>query len=171
MLKKVRIHIKTERVESRTTLFPAAATEPRQAPDDTEPERLEMTVEGVLREDATHVYLSYKEGDLTEMGDTTTTISYQKDTPKLVSITRNGAVKSTLVFEEKTRHITVYETPFMPFEIATYAKRVENDLLSTGKLHMNYSVQIKGANAEQTDITLTLLPYFREPIGKRIISK
>lgn len=167
MLRKVRIHIKTERVESCTTLFPAAATETaahtRKA-EKSEPERLEMTVEGVLREDATHVYLSYKEGNLTEMGDTTTTVSYQKDTPRLVSITRNGTVKSTLVFEEKTRHITVYETPYMPFEIATYAKRVENDLLDGGKLHMRYTVEIKGADAEQTDITLTLLPYFNRPI-------
>lgn len=169
MLRKVRIHIKTERVASRTTLFPAAAGGAAPRADKaggTEPERLEMTVEGVLREDATHVYLSYKEGELTEMGDTTTTVSYQKDTPRLVSITRNGTVRSTLVFEEATRHITVYETPFMPFEIATYATRIDNTLLDGGKLHMRYTVEIKGADAERTDMTLTLLPYFRAPIGK-----
>ncbi len=166
MLKKVRILIKTTRKEARTTLFPAAATEPRQAPADNEPDQLEMTVEGTLREDATHVYLFYKEGELTEMGDTTTTISYQKDAPKLITVTRNGAVRTTMVLQEATRHTTVYETPYMPFELATYATRIQNALLDEGKLQMRYTVELKGAAAEHTDLSITLLPYFRSPINK-----
>ena len=159
MLRKVRIHIKTERVASRTTLFPAAAggTAPRaDKAGKAEPERLEMTVEGVLREDATHVYLSYKEGELTEMGDTTTTVSYQKDTPRLVSITRNGTVRSTLVFEEATRHITVYETPFMPFEICILTMKVKNRLIEDGTLKLDYVVEVKGAQAERTRFTMEI---------------
>lgn len=168
MLKKVRIHMKTSRKEAHDSLFeqsfhqPPGADRLAQEP----PEELEMTVDGVLREDATHVYLSYKEGELTEMGDTTTTISYQKDMPKLVSITRNGTVRSTLVFEEGTQQRSVYETPYMPFEVATYTTLIKNSLLTDGHLRMRYIVEIKGANAERTNMTLTLLPYFKEPIGK-----
>ena len=167
MLKKVRIQINSTRHEVGVTLFPAAATELRPAPPAAaEPERLEMTVEGVLREDATHVYLSYKEGELTEMGDTTTTLSFQREEPRLITIARNGTVRSTMTFEEANRHVTVYETPYMPFEIATYASLIQNNLLDEGKLRMRYTVEVKGANAEQTDLSLTLLPYFRAPINR-----
>ena len=73
-------------------------------------------------------------------------------------MTRDSSVRTALVFEEGQRHLCVYQTPFMPFEVAVKTRQVENRIEENGTLHLLYTVELKGANAEQTDFSLMLLP-------------
>ena len=100
------------------------------------------------------------------MENSHTTISFQKSEPSLITMTRDGTVRTALIFEAGRRHMCVYQTPFMPFEVAVKTKQVENRIAENGTLHMNYTVELKGANAEQTDFSLMLLPDADAPISK-----
>jgi hypothetical protein len=55
-----------------------------------------------------------------------------------------------MYFEEGKRHICVYNTGIMPFEICIYSKTVDNQLMTNGYLELVYLVEIKGACAQKT---------------------
>ena len=167
MLKKVRISIHTKQREIGDTLFdaPKAPPIPSQAIH-AEPQEMELTVEGSYYDDGTRISISYKEGELTGMDNSRTTLSFQKSEPSLITMTRDGSVRTALVFEEGQRHLCVYQTPFMPFEVAVKTKQVENRIEENGSLRMQYTVELKGANAEQTEFSMKLLPNTNAPTSK-----
>lgn len=161
MLKKVRIAIKTTQRELSTSLFHQKHT----GEVSSEPETIELMMEGRYHDDGTRVTISYKEGELTGMKDARTSISFQKNEPCLVTMTRDGAVRTAMIFEPGQRHLCMYQTPYMPFELAVATKRVENHIEENGTLHLIYTAEIKGANAQYTDFTMTLLPDLSKPLG------
>ena len=77
---------------------------------------------------------------------------------------RNGTVRTALVFEEGRRHICIYETPFMPFEVTVETDCVQNRIPEDGTLALSYTVEIKGASAEHTDFRMTVLPLYKKPL-------
>ncbi|MBQ9802729.1 MAG: DUF1934 domain-containing protein [Clostridia bacterium] len=164
MLKKVRIAIKSLQHEIGGTLFDRAESAPLIAPD-CEEQETELMMESTYYDDGTRVTLSYREGELTGMEGTKTTLSFQKNEPALVTMTRDGTVRTALVFEEGRRHLCIYQTPFMPFEVAVMTRRVENRIAENGTLHLVYTVELKGANAQHSDFSLTLLPDIQKPLG------
>ena len=165
MLKKVRIKIKTKQHELAGTLFDAKGVAGGKALD-TEPQEMELMYEGSYHDDGTRVTISYREGELTGMENTKTTLSFQKSDPALVRMTRDGAVRTALCFEEGRRHVSYYQTPYMPFEVAIKTKRVENRIAENGTLFLSYTAELKGANAEQTEFLMTLLPHIDAPSFK-----
>ncbi len=165
MLKKVRIKIDTKQREIAGSLFEKSrAGAPGEI--DNEEKKLSMTALGSYYDDGTRVSISYREGELTGMENTRTTLSFPKSEPKLVTLTRDGAVRTALLFEEGCRHICVYQTPYMPFEVAVKAKEVDNRIEENGTLYLRYTVELKGANAEQTEFSMTLLPDLDAPRSK-----
>jgi len=167
MLKKVRISIHTKQQEIGGTLFdaPKGSSATTQAIN-AEPQEMELMFEGRYYDDGTRISISYKAGEITGMDNSRTAISFQKSEPALITMTRDGAVRTALVFEEGRRHLCVYQTPFMPFEVAVKTKQVQNRIEENGTLRMQYTVELKGANAEQTDFSLTLLPDTNAPTSK-----
>ena len=161
MLKKIRIAIKTTKRTAQKSLFDGT---PVSAP--TTPEVTEFTTEGNWRDDGTHVYITYREGELSGMGRTTTVLSFDKSAPQLLTLTRSGGVRTAMMFEKGTKHLSLYETPIMPFELALYTKSVQNTLEKDGALHLLYTVELKGGDPEENDFFLTVLPYFNKPQGK-----
>ena len=161
MLKKVRIIIKTTQHELASSLFQKA----HKGEVSSEPNTVELTMEGRYHDDGTRVTISYKEGELTGMKDARTAISFQKSEPQLITMTRDGAVRTAMVFEPGRRHLCAYQTPYMPFELAVATKKVENRIEENGSLHLVYTAEIKGANGQYTDFTMTLLPDLSRPLG------
>ena len=161
MLKKVRIKIVTDRVESKGSLFEGSGVTARKK--GAEPEHLELVLEGRYHDDGVRVSIGYTEGEMSGMEGSKTTISYQKNEPALVTMMRTGTVKTALVFERGRRHHCVYQTPIMPFEVAVHTAEVQNALESEGRLVLDYTVELKGAAAEHTHLVLTLLPAFDHP--------
>lgn len=96
--------------------------------------------------DCTVTYEEMSEG----MDGVNTEMKFKKDAPQEISISRTGALEAFMYFEEGKRHICVYNTGIMPFEICIYSKRVDNRLLSDGVLEIEYIIEIKGACAQKT---------------------
>lgn len=117
---------------------------------------IEMTTEGVLRIADGRVEISYDESELTGMEGARTCVSFAADAPELVTMMRGGTVSTALVFEPHRRHICVYHTPYMPFEVCVYASRVENRLLELGTLKLDYIIELRGAQAERTRFTMNI---------------
>ncbi len=87
-----------------------------------------------------------------------TEISFEKDTPGLVTICKSGMGSTVMTIEAGRRHSCVYRTPFMDFEMRVRALRVDNGITeSGGRLRLDYALEIRGAEAHRTvmDITLT----------------
>lgn len=168
MLKKVRIHIVSERREALGSLFETPTGSPvadgtAPAPE-AEPERIEMTMEGSYRDDGERVTVTYKEGELTGMEGSTTSVSYHKNTPELISMLRNGSVKTAMIFEKGRRHVSVYQTAIMPFEVCIFTRSVANSIEQDGHLALDYTVELRGAQAEQTHFSMRILPAFDKPM-------
>ena len=117
---------------------------------------IEMSTEGTLRIADGRVEIAYDESELTGMEGATTCVSFATDAPELVTMMRGGTVTTALVFEPHRRHICVYHTPFMPFEICVYSSRVENRLLDLGTLDLDYIIELRGAEAERTRFTMKI---------------
>ncbi len=161
MLKKVRIKIQTDRTELVGSLFEDSLAVKQKR--DAAAERMEMMTEGSYLDDGTRVSISYKESEATGSEGSRTTVSFQKNAPELISVMRTGSVKTALIFEEGRRHHCVYQTPIMPFDVCVYTTKVHNALESEGALVLDYAVELRGADAERTQMKLTLLPVFDEP--------
>ncbi|MBQ8356605.1 MAG: DUF1934 domain-containing protein [Clostridia bacterium] len=167
MLKKVRVQITTERYEIKGSLFdtPIGTLIPEKDPPPAEDdvEKMEMTMDASYHDDGTRVCIRYKESELTGMEGSTTSVSFQKSDPGVISMLRDGAVKTALIFEQHQRHLCVYQTQIMPFEVGVYTKKVHNGIEKDGILQMNYTVEIRGAQAEYTKFQMKILPYFDKP--------
>lgn len=121
-----------------------------------EPAKMEFTTEGTLTVENGRATVCYGETELTGMEGATTQVSFAIDSPGLVTMLRGGGVTTSLVFEQDKRHVSIYETPFMPFEICILTLKVENLLIEEGTLNLDYVVEVKGAQAERTRFTMEI---------------
>ncbi|MBR3966480.1 MAG: DUF1934 domain-containing protein [Clostridia bacterium] len=117
---------------------------------------LSLVAEGVISDDGERIEIRYEESELTGMEGATTTLSFERKNPNLVTMLRGGSVTTAMAFEPKKRHICVYETPYMPFELCIHTLALKNELLTCGRLYLDYIVEFKGAQAERTKFTMTL---------------
>lgn len=79
-----------------------------------------------------------------------TELKFNINMPKHISLVRTGEIESFMSFEEGKRHICVYNTGIMPFEICIYSSSIDNRLLSDGCIEIAYLIEIKGACAQKT---------------------
>jgi uncharacterized beta-barrel protein YwiB (DUF1934 family) len=174
MLKKVMIHISSYHTEASDELFSYMFGEndpaennankhfPLEEDNDTDVEidenvPIEMSTEGVLFVSAGgKVTLSYDETEISGMAGAKTSVVFDKSNDGLVTMMRQGSVNTALVFEQSSRHICVYETPYMPFELCVHTLKVDNCLLTEGRLYLDYIIEFRGAQAEHNLFTLTL---------------
>lgn len=112
------------------------------------------SMEKIIENGEELIEISYSEGET--MDDTSTVIRYNPKKPGSVSILHSGSVMSALVCEQGVRHITAYETPIMPFEVALYTKKCEGGFTfeEGGSLDLDYMVEIRGADMQRTQMTI-----------------
>ena len=127
---------------------------------------IEMFSEGELYITDERVIIAYDESELTGMEGSHTQVRFERNQDGLVTMMRSGNVNTILVFEEGKRHICTYQTPYMPFEVCVYTKKVENSLLEDGKIVLDYVVEIRGAQAERTYFTIEVSPDVQAPDGE-----
>ncbi len=106
-------------------------------------------------------------GKLKKAGDNTLEISYADNEsldgtftviridaahPNMVTIMRNGGIVNTIVCEKGVRHISVYDTPVMPFQLAVYTKKCEGAITfeKGGVLELDYMVELRGTDIQRT---------------------
>ncbi len=117
------------------------------------------TMEKVILEDGRQVIeVAYTEDE--SMDDTNTVIRYDPAKEGTVSIYHTGGVISALVCEEGVRHITVYQTPIAPFEIALYTKKCRGGFTCSmgGVMELDYIVELRGADLQRTIMKIDVEP-------------
>lgn len=111
------------------------------------------TLERCIRDGRQVIEVKYTEDE--SMDDTETVIRFDPARPHSALINHAGGVVSTLILEEGVRHITVYETPIMPFEIAVYTKKCRGGFTADGgTLSLDYLLELRGADLQRTVMTI-----------------
>ncbi len=153
--KKVRITVDSEKYDNSEALAAPIGVDT----DDIKPqhETISFTTEGTLTSKTGKVTLSYDDSELFEGEQTGVSIIFYENTPGLVSMLRGGSVSTAMVFESGKRHICVYKTPFMTFEVCINTTRVFNKLLSDGILELDYSIEVHGVSAEITRMKMSVV--------------
>ena len=105
--------------------------------------------------------LSYEESEASGMDGVKTELVFHVDTPKEIILARSGDVSSNMFFNEGKRHICVYNTGIMPFEICIYTRSIDNRLIEDGYLEVVYIIEIKGACAQKTILRMEAQKYDR----------
>lgn len=111
------------------------------------------TIERCIRDGRSVIEVKYIEDE--SMDDTETVVRFDPSRPRSALINHSGSVVSTLILEEGVRHITVYETPIMPFEIAVYTKKCRGGFtVDGGTLSLDYLLELRGADLQRTVMTI-----------------
>ena len=159
MQKEVKIFMNTTQYEVEESLFSMTDGEEifeEQAEHGIEPDVSTIKTFGTLKEEEGRCEIAYDETELTGMEGSRTAISFELSRPDIVTLTREGNVSTAFVFENGKRHHCVYNTPYMPFEVCIKTISVNNDFLETGCIDLDYVVEIRGARAERTKISLSV---------------
>lgn len=163
MEKEIRIRLLSERYEVEASLFSSADEENGEGllfldgDAERKPEVIEIQSIGTLSDKDGRIEIAYDETEATGMAGSRTAISFMKNEPGIVCMTREGAVSTTLVFESAKRYRCVYQTPYMPFEICVRTHKVDNRLATDGVLFLDYIIEIRGAQAERTKFSMQIL--------------
>ena len=86
----------------------------------------------------------------------TSEIIFDTGKPEMVTIHRTGGIMNTLVLEKGKRHISVYNTPIMPFETAVIAKKVDVNMTYAdgGDIALDYLVELRGMDLQRTEMKI-----------------
>ncbi|MBQ6893057.1 MAG: DUF1934 domain-containing protein [Clostridia bacterium] len=126
--------------------------------DDEKGETTTLTTECTVADKGARIEIEYEESEITGMEGSKTKVFFDKSNPSLVSILREGAVSTALVFEEGRRHLCIYETPYFPIELCVDTLSLENSLsYNGGSMKAEYLVEMNGVLAEKTIITISIL--------------
>lgn len=122
-----------------------------------EPFLTEVESEGELEYKDGVVTLSYVESAATGMENCITTITFSDTDPGSVTLYRSGPVKTALMFCEGQRYISIYDTGYGCFEVGIFTEKCENRIgLDGGELSISYDVEIRGSEAEHTELLLRI---------------
>jgi uncharacterized beta-barrel protein YwiB (DUF1934 family) len=120
------------------------------------PEISEMLVEGRLVTTSRRVELVYEELLDAQFGSTVTKIGFDRNYPSMISMLRSGAIDTAMVFENRHRHICIYNAPAASFEVCINTYKVDNRLLTDGVLVLDYYMEIRGVQTDHCKLTLTV---------------
>lgn len=121
-------------------------------------EPIELMTEGRLVTGESRVELVYDEGALSGMEGSVTSLGFDRRTPQMLTMLRSGTVRTAMVFEERRRHMSVYETPFVTFSVCVTARKVVNRLLEDGTVELRYTTAVNGHQTELCHMTVRVLP-------------
>ena len=114
---------------------------------------IEVITEGFIMEDNDgNIEIEYDENDSEDFNGTIVRIIFNRNEPGLVSVVREGDINTMLSFESGKRHKSVYNTPYMPFELTINTIEVKNTVLTDGRLFLNYLIEIKGLSCDRCTI-------------------
>ena len=126
--------------------------------DESTGETTTLTTDCTIADKGSRIEIEYEESEITGLEGSTTKVFFDKKTPGLVSILREGAVSTALVFEEGRRHLCMYETPYFPIELCVNTLSLKNTLsYNGGSMTAEYLVEMNGVLAEKTIITISIV--------------
>lgn len=126
----------------------------RQRYENQEPEVIELTTEGTMEFHGGGWDISYQESALTGLEGVTTTFRVE---PGKVILTRSGALRSQMVFQQGVPHDSLYQMGFGALMITVCAKSVYFDIVPDGgMIDLVYSIDIENTAAGMVDYHLDI---------------
>ena len=130
------------------------AIEGRQTYQDQEPEIIQLVTDGTMEFRSGGWDISYEERELTGLAGVTTTFRVE---PGMVTLTRKGALNSTMIFQQNVVHESLYQMPFGALMLAVKATRVVFDIVSDGGfIDLSYNINIENSEAGVIDYHLDI---------------
>ncbi len=121
---------------------------------DQEPEVIELVTEGTMEFVRGGWDISYEESALTGLEGVTTTFRVE---PGKVTLTRTGALKSEMVFQQGIPHDSLYQMPFGALMLTVKATYVFYDIVSDGGvIDLSYDISIENSEAGVIDYHLDI---------------
>lgn len=119
-----------------------------------EPDVIQLVTDGTMEFRDGGWDISYEESDLTGLAGVTTTFRVE---PGKVVLTRTGALKSQMVFQEGVPHDSLYQMPFGAMLITVCAKFLYFDIVPDGGvIDLQYSIEIEHDTAGIVDYHLDI---------------
>ena len=126
----------------------------RQQYPEQEPEIIELTTEGTMELRNGGWDISYEESALTGLEGVTTTFRVE---PDKVTLTRTGALKSQMVFQQGVAHDSLYQMPFGALMLTVTATSVFYDIVPDGGvIDLSYNISIENTEAGVIDYHLDI---------------
>jgi len=122
--------------------------------EDTDNDCVELVTSGRYYEKGGSYYVSYKESELTGLGNTTTTVKIEKDK---VTVMRFGELSSHMVFEEGQKHISYYDMGFGGLTMGVSTRTIEKKLTDAGgHMKIDYAMEINNAVAGESTLHMDI---------------
>ena len=126
----------------------------RQNYPDQKPEVIELVTEGTMEFRSGGWDISYEESELTGLAGVTTTFRVE---PDKVVLTRTGALKSQMVFQQGVAHESLYQMPFGALMLTVKATSLFYDIVSDGGvIDLSYNISIENTEAGVIDYHLDI---------------
>jgi len=121
---------------------------------DQEPEVIELVTEGTMEFRSGGWDISYEESALTGLEGVTTTFRVE---PGRVLLTRTGALKSQMIFQQGVPHDSLYQMPFGALMLTVKATSVFYDIVPDGGvIDLSYEINIENTEAGVIDYHLDI---------------
>ena len=126
----------------------------RQNYPDQEPEVIELVTEGTMELRNGGWDISYEESELTGLAGVTTTFRVE---PDKVILTRTGALKSQMIFQQGVPHESLYQMPFGALMLTVEATSLFYDIVPDGGvIDLRYNISIENTEAGVIDYHLDI---------------
>ena len=124
----------------------------RQSYPGQEPDSIELVTAGTMEQVPGGWELSYLESDLTGLDGVKTVFRVEDNK---ITLTRQGRLRSEMVFMEGMRHESLYQMEFGALMMVVCAKKIAHDLTENGgTVDLVYSIEIEHAMAGTVDYHL-----------------
>ena len=126
----------------------------RQRYDGQEPDVIELMTDGTMALVDGGWDISYEETELTGMAGVTTTFRVE---PDKVTLTREGALSSQMIFQKDVVHESLYQMPFGALMLSVKATRVIFEISPEGGvIDLSYDISIENTEAGVIDYHLDI---------------
>lgn len=123
---------------------------------DSDSDSMELVTQGQMWQDKDCIHLSYEESEMTGLGGTTTHFFIE---PEQITLTRQGTVQSVMVFQDKKRHQSLYQTSYGAMDVEVHTTFFAHNMDETGgriQLDYNYEVSKNVIGKNRFDIGISL---------------
>ena len=128
-----------------------------QATGDEKPETLELMTRGTMTGRNGKFAISYTETELTGTPGVVSTFLILN--PQRVVLTREGPIKSRMVFVEGVKDESLYDLGFGSLLLGVYTRQIQVDLSETGgRLFIDYSVEIEQSQTSRNSYEILIEP-------------
>ena len=120
-----------------------------------EPDVIELVTDGTVEQRPDGCWeLCYQESDLTGLEGVTTSFLIE---PGKITLTRQGRLRSQMVFQEGVRHDSLYQMEFGALMITVCANQVRYDINENGgTIDLIYAIEIEQSAAGLVDYHLEI---------------